>query len=880
LELPSGTITLVFTDIESSSELSERYRDDFEPLRAVHFQLLREVMQRWNGMEVSTAGDALFLVFLSAADAVQWAVEAQRSLAHYDWPELSSPDVSGGQPLRVEVRVRIGMHTGEPFLSVDTGHPDYFGPVVNRAARVSSAAYGGQILVSNATYELAKSSLSAEITFQDHGLHRLKGVGEDRLWQIQAPDLIQDFPPLKTLDPERHNLPTPPTPYMGREHEIEEWLEKLGQPTTRVLTLTGFGGLGKTRSALQLAELSLDSYQDGVWWVEEEEAHTGEEMVQRIAYGLRLPLQSQIPVKEQVAGFLRGRNLLLVLDNTEQVRDEEAGRIVKELLTPAPKLKFLVTSRRALQIQAERVVEINPLPLAEAVPLFVARVQDRQSDFELTADNTDDVTELCRRLDGVPLALELAASRIAMMAPRQMLQRLNERFKLLQVRAPDLPERQRALRAAIDWSYELLSDENKSLFAQLSVFAGGFTLEDVEAVCEAFDVFEGVADLRRHSLLRSEVDAETQQTRFLMLNSLREYALEKLNEGGEGSATRLRHARYFLEFAQQRLAKERTADEMGALQELEVNADNLRAAMESAQQEGATELFAQLGLMRGRALFRRGFSEEAAKPVQAALDALQSLQTEQELLYAELLRERAGLYFDQQELSQADTVAKEARDCFIKADNQVGQARTENLLGMIATYSQQYADARTYFVQALQRLHSPAEDVEIGNLNNNFGELERSDPEGDLEDATRYHQEAMRLRRKQGDRRGLAETLNNLGALAYRQGDWSRAWDCYVEALGHEQALRNPFGIARLLYNLAEVAQERGETERTLRLAASSERLMEIVKSPYARDAAELLTNAAVTGGAEEQAEPLRRTARRLPLEALLPWALDDSTSL
>ncbi len=880
MELPTGILTLVFTDIQDSSEYSERYRAAFEPLRAAHFRLLRETLPHWNGQEVSTAGDALFLVFVNAAEAVQWAVEAQRRLAAYDWPVLSAPEGAGDPPAKVEVRVRIGMHTGEPFLSLDAARPDYFGPAVNRAARVSSAAHGGQILLSSATYALVQFDLPAEIAFHDCGLHRLKGVGEDQLWQLQAPDLLQEFPPLKTLDPERHNLPVPPTPYLGREHDIRAWLEKLRQPATRLLTLTGFGGLGKTRSALYLAELSLEDYKDGVWWVEAEEARTGDEMLQRIAGALHLPPQSQMPAREQVSRFLRERNLLLVLDNTEQVAD--AGRFVKELLTQAPKVKFMVTSRCALEIQAERVVEVCPLPLAEAIPLFVNRIRDRQPAFELSEENRDDVAELCRRLDGVPLALELAASRIAMMSPRQMLARLNERFKLLQTRAPDLPERQRALRATIDWSYDLLTDEDKQLFAQTSVFAGGFALEDAEAVCEAFDVLEGIAELRHHSLLQSETETGAQQTRFVMLNLLREYAQERLAMTGEGGAIRLRHARYFLEYARQRLAQMRTPTEANALRELKINADNLRAAMEGAQTENDLELFAELALMRGRALWRRGFSNDAIQPIEAAIEALQTGSLPTATLLPQLLWERAGLYLDHLETTPAKTLAKQALEAFVRANDRVGAARAKALLGSIARESREYAEARAYFASALDLLHSPQEDTEIGNIYNTFGVLERRDPQGNGEEAQKHLQAAMQIRRRQGDRRGLAETLNNLGVLAYEQQNWPQAWDNYAEALKHEQEIGNMQGIARTLFNLAEVAEERAETERALRLAAGAETLMERVKSPIARVATEKFNAIAASIDASitpslskvEDLNALRRAASDHTLETLIPWAM------
>ena len=874
MEFPTGLLTLVFTDIQDSSDLSERYRADFEPLRAEHFRILRDAAPRWNGLEVSAAGDALFLVFANASDAVQWAIEVQVLLTDYDWPMLSSPRIAEGAPVRAEVRIRIGMHTGEPFLSLDATRPDYFGPTVNRAARVSSAAHGGQILLSNATYSLIQFDLPKEITFTDCGLHRLKGVGEDRLWQVHAPNLPVSFPPLKTLDPQRHNLPTLSTTFLGRDNDILNWLEKLREPATRLLTLTGFGGMGKTRSALQLAELSLDDYKDGVWWVEAEEARSGEEMIQRIAGSLRLPPQPDISFREQVGRHLRDHNLLLAIDNAEQIPD--AGRVISDLLSQSPKVKFLVTSRRALEIKAERVVELSPLPLSEAILLFVGRVKDRQTDFELTEDNAPDIAELCRRLDGVPLALELAASRIATMAPRQMLQRLNERFKLLQTRAPDFPERQRALRAAIDWSYDILADDEKSLFAQVSVFAGGFTLDDAEAVCEVFDVFEGVAELRRHSLLRSETEKETQQTRFVMLNSLREYAQERLAATGEASSASLRHARYFLKYAQQRLEHLRTPKEAEALRELKIIADNLRAGMEAACKEREIALFAHLGLMRGWAFNLQGLSHDAVEPLQSALDALLPIHEENLTLFAELLWQRAWSSLDQRDTEGADALAKKALELFKLSGDRVGQGRAINLLGNIAGICKRYSEARTLFGEGLKLLQSPQDDTEIGNIHTTWAAMEVMDPEGDLKEAQQLLQKALSVRRKRGDLRGLAETLNNMGIVAYRQEDWKQAWDYYVESLLHKQALGNTFGIASTLFNLAEAAYERGETMRSLRLLAASEFLMEIVKSPVASQVSDFLGTVIRSAGEERTLASLRQSASSKSVDALTAWAMND----
>ena len=875
MDLPSGTITLVFTDIQDSSEYSERYRAAYEPVRALHFNLLRDALARWNGHEVSTAGDALFVVFATASDAVQWAVDAQRTLASHEWPVLAPADPTKGEPTRVEVRIRIGMHTGEPFVTLNGGRADFFGPVVNRAARVSSAAYGGQVLISDTTRSLVASVAPAEISFRDCGRHRLKGVGEEQLWQVEAPGLEPDFPPLKTFSASTHNLPVPPTPYLGRENEIRLWLERLRDPATRLLTLTGFGGLGKTRTALHLAEVCLDEYPDGVWWIAAEEAHTGEELLQRIATSLRLPLHPDVHVRDQVYKVFRERSALIVLDNLEQVSN--GARAVKDLLVQAPKLKLIVTSRRALEIQDERVVELNPMAAGEAAQLFVNRVRDRQPAFELTDENRADVEELCCKLDGVPLALELAASRIAMLAPRQMLQRLNERFKLLQSRSPDLPDRQRALRGAIDWSYDLLSDDDKSLFIQASVFAGGFTVEDAEVVCDVFDVLEGVAELRIHSLLRSETDAESQSTRFTMFNSLREYAQEKLQEAGSCAVFRLRHVRYFAEYAAERLAKLRTAQEAAAMRDLDQNADNLRAGTEYATALAEIELFARLSLALGILSNARGFTTEALSHVQAALDRLRPERDAHLALFADLLDRQAWMWHAHG-VDTAESTAREALQIWKQLGDRLGEAQTQRLIGYMLTDARDYAGARAAFAEALAAAAgSPAAATELANIYNVAGLLECTDPEGDPQAAAKYLQDALTRRRALRDARGLAETLNNLGVLSYNQRDWAAAAKYYSEGVEYERSMDHWFGVARSLYNLAEAVLETGETERAIRLAAASERLMDVVKSPLVDAAGALLVAIAEANAA--RIDEARRNALAVSREALVSWALDGSAA-
>jgi predicted ATPase/class 3 adenylate cyclase len=858
--LPEGTVTFLFTDIEDSTRLLQRLGERYVDLLAEHHHLLRAAFHGAGGYEMDAHGEEEAVVFVRASDAVAAAVAAQRSLAAHSWP--------GG----VVVRVRIGMHTGEAALTVS----GYVGLDVHRAARIGAVGHGGQVVVSDATRLLALAELPPEITFRDLGVHRLRSIGEERLWQVCHPDLPTDFPPLRTLDLGRHSLPVPATPFVGREAEMSAWYERLRRPETRLLTLTGFGGVGKTRAALQLAELCLETFPDGVWWVELEEARTGEAMIHRIAQRLGLRLQPQLPEREQLASWLRERQMLLVLDNTEQIPD--AAEAVQELLSSAPRIRCLATTRRALGLPVEQVVEVPPLPPSEAERLFAERARARKADFALTAENAADVRELCRRLEGMPLAIELAASRIVGMSPREIAHRLDERFRLLQTRAPGLPSRQRALRGAIDWSYDLLTAEDQNLFAQLAAFAGGFTLADAEAVCEAFDVIEGLMELRRHSLLSDETGPETQETRFLMLESVREYAMEKLQAKEDGGqSVRKRHAEHFLRFAREQIRHLRTPGEVMALNRFEAGLENVRSAMDGSQQSGQPGLCAEIALRLGIYLQRRGFQREALHRIQVGMEVAGQAGAGAAPLYSQLLRECAGLHIDRFEWTAARQRAGEALELFEQSRDEVGQADAHNLMGLAAHGEQGFGEARRCFARALALFERQGDRVGIARAHNNLGRVEYEDAHGRREQAAHHWQQTLQLHRESGDLRGIAEALNNLGVLAQEEGDRDRAWRHYQESLQFEQELRNASGVARALSNLGEVAELNGDVARACRLFAAAETLFDEVGSPYREYTGGLLQQAtSQLQYMDAEVEELRRGFRNQSLDERVSMALTE----
>ncbi len=701
-------VTLVFTDLVNSTALKDqlpgaditaRNRLYFDSILTPHRQRVEANLRSCGGRVVKTEGDAYFAVFASAAAATQWAIEVQ--LSH-----LNHPIATPLGPLQV----KIGMHTGNPLPDGD----DFIGQEVDYAARVSALAGGGQIMLSGTSASLVRDAGIASLKLHPHGERELKGIGSVAVYEALYGG--REAQPLKAAALREGYVPAPATPFIGREAQIAAWCDVLRADSTRLLTLIGFGGMGKTRSALQLATLCLETFSAdfpaGVWWVELEEARTGDAMISRIAAALNFQLQPQPSAREQLWSFLRERQALLVLDNLEQIPD--AATIVNDMLKAAPRLKVAATSRRALNLQIERQIEVPPLPIDEAVLLFGQRAQSRRTAFAPGADAAKtaganagaeaqieaDIRELCRRLEGVPLAIELAASRSAAMTPREMTGRLNERFRLLQSRAPDLPPRQRALRGAIDWSHELLSEEDQSLFAQLAVFAGGFTLNEAEAVCDAFDVFEGVQELWSQSLLRAATGLD-QTTRYLMLESLRDYAGEKLGAVSEvEAAVRRRHLDYFLDFARERIARLRTSDEAAALREMEAGTDNVRAAMDWAWQQQEYLLCVRLALALGTWLQRRGLQQEAIARFTTGLEAVNRLPGERRSLAAELLRERAGVHLDMHEWEAARAAANESLAVFERIGDARGVAQGRNLLALVALGEKDFSGARALYVAA------------------------------------------------------------------------------------------------------------------------------------------------------------------------------------
>ena len=584
--LPTGTVTFLFTDIEASTQLMQKLGDAYVQAQIDHHTILRQTFQSKQGRELRTEGDSFFCVFESAIDACGAAAQAQRGFHE------------SGSPLKI----RVGLHTGEAPVVGD----EYIGLDVHRAARVAASAHGGQVIISETTHALVQHGLPADLHVRDLGVYRLKDLARpERLFQLVIDGVPDKFPAPRTLDAKPNNLPTQLTSFVGREEQIAEIRQLLAR--TRLVTLTGPGGTGKTRLALQVAAETLTDYRDGCFFVDLAPITDPALVPAVIAGALGVPEAPGMPITEGLQAHLRERELLLVVDNFEQVAI--AAPVLEELLTAAPRVKALITSRVVLSLRGEHEYPVPPLQPPDldlktdpadltrfdAVRLFTERALAVQPRFRLTAQNARAVSEITARLDGLPLAIELAATRIKVLSPQELLPRLDRSLALLTSGARTLPERQRTLRGAIAWSYDLLTEPERRLFARLSVFSGGWSLAAAERVAQpeelSLNALDGLASLVDKSLIR--VDEQDDQSRFSMLETIREFGQEQLLASGESESVRRRHGEYFLELAVEAEAHLTGVDQSQWLDTLEVELGNLRAALRWAVDAGMAQLAQQ-----------------------------------------------------------------------------------------------------------------------------------------------------------------------------------------------------------------------------------------------------------------------------------------------
>jgi len=570
-------VTFLFTDLEGSTRLWEDHPDEMQEALARHDAILRDAVEAHDGHVVKTTGDGVHAAFAVASDAIDAAVSAQLALQREEWAATG--------PLRV----RMGVHTG----AAEVRGGDYYGTALNRAARLMSVAHGGQIVVSLTTRDLLRDS---PIDLVDLGEHRLRDLGEpEHVHQVAHTDLPADFPPLRSVENFATNLPLQTTSFVGRDDDMADVMDALEH--ARVVTLTGVGGVGKTRLAIQVAAELLPRYRDGAWLVELGPLNTPDGLPDVFATTLNVLPRQGMSIPDGVVDALRAKELLLVIDNCEHVITA-AAQMVDRIARACPQVRIVATSREGLGLRGERQMTVRSLDLAgDSMELFVDRAEEAGRKLELDDATTAAVAQICSRLDGIPLALELAAARTRMMTPSEIAARLDERFRLLTGGSRTAVERHQTLRQTVDWSYDLLESQERTMLDRMAVFAGGFTLEAAEAVLsgdgvDTLDVFDGVAQLVDKSLVVAE--PMHGETRYRLLETIRQYALERLDGASATDTVRRRHAQWYVTFVEREAPFVLGPDELERRDRLEGEIDNLRAALTWALERDETDLAMRL----------------------------------------------------------------------------------------------------------------------------------------------------------------------------------------------------------------------------------------------------------------------------------------------
>ena len=823
--LPTGTVTFLFTDIEGSTALLQRLGDRrYAEALEEHRRLLLTAFGEAHGQEIARYGDAFLVAFSRATDAVRAAVAAQRSLMTHAWPDGAS------------LRVRMGLHTGEPVSEAG----DYAGLAVHRASRICSVGHGGQILVSRTVADLAISDLPPGVSLRELGTHRLKDLQDpEHLFQVMPPDLPADFPPLKSLDARPNNLPIQLTSFIGREKEMAEVKRLLG--SSRLVTLTGSGGAGKTRLALQVAADVVDDYRDRVWLAELAPITDPALVPKTVASALSVPEQPGRAVADTLVDALRPKAMLLVLDNCEHLVAACAD-LTAALLRACPNLKMLATSREALGVTGETIWRVPSLSVPdpqclppldqfvryEAVRLFIDRAVASEPRFTVTRGNFPTVAQVCHRLDGIPLAIELAAARVKVLSIEQIGARLDDRFRLLTGGSMTVLPRHQTLGAAIDWSYNLLSETERWLLRRLSVFAGGWTLEAAEAVC-AGEVVESASILDTLTSLvdKSLVLADTQQgeARYRLLETVRQYARDRLFEAGEAADARTRHRDWYLALAER--AEPELLELLGPKQELwlerfETELDNFRAALEwSLTEENRTEVGLRLStaiwqFWRTRAYFSEGsiwleraLARDGGAPLSVRAPALGAA---------------ASLACSQGHYDRAMALAEESLVLFRQLGNKSGTARALMTLGNAAASLGDLGKAEGFIAECLVHAQRAGDKTEIARALNQSGEVARS--RGDYDAARSSYEASLTIRREVRNGRGIAAVLHNLAAVELVQGNLQRGEALLRESLDISRQLKFGAGIAIGLIGFAGVANAKGQQDRAARLLGATDVLL------------------------------------------------------
>ncbi len=916
--LSGGTVTFLFTDIEGSTKLLQRLGDDYASALADQRLILREAFEKYHGREIDTQGDSFFVTFNRSLEAVQAVIEAQRCLASHNWPQGAT------------VRVRMALHTGEPKI----GPTGYVGLDIHRAARICSAGHGGQVLLSGSTRALVEQSLPEGASLRDLGEHRLKDLrAPEHLYQLIIAGLPADFPALNSLNAFPNNLPVQLTSFIGRVKEIEQVNRLLAHE--RLVTLVGAGGSGKTRLALQAVTGMVETFKDGAWFVDLAPLENPDFLVQTILAVLGLREDTGQSSIEIAVKYLRQRSSLLMLDNCEHLV-EACALLAENLLRQCPSLKILATSREPLGIAGESLLLVPTLslpdiqlisntpgdPLAliqlyEAVQLFVDRALQVQPDFRLQASNSLTVAQICQQVDGIPLAIELAVSRLRMMSVDQILTHLDDRFRLLTIGRRTALPRQQTLQALVDWSYDLLNAGERALFQRLSIFVGGWTLEAAEQVCSGGYIESAeILDLLTRLVDKSLVAAEPlKTTRYRMLETIRQYALQKLQASAEDDQLHLRHLEYFAQFAA-RSGKGLLGEDTNTwLACLDQDRDNICAALgwstehRSAGGDPALQIAGDLWMwwhahgrlnegrywivralesghrrdsLRAKALVSLGIMTwqlgeypKSIRHVNESISILHELDSPDLLGLANATHILGHVLLDQKSYSPALSAFKESLEFYRQLNDFYYIGTLTSDLGMVAYHTGDYVQARRYQEESLAIFQKYGNPEVISQTLHRLAELARL--EGNYQRAGELYETCLKTYRDIGMQLEIASNLHKLGYIAQHHGEFQKALEFFTESLNLQRKSGNRQGMAECLAGLAGLAAVTEQTERSLLLFAAAQALLDATGAPLApADLAEWERDFAIAQGRLDEAHRARLWAegQAMGLEQAMKYAL------
>ncbi len=870
--LPSGTVTFLFTDLEGSTKLWEQYPGAMKHALARHDEILRNAIEAHGGYVIKNTGDGFHAVFDTGVGGVAAALAAQQAVCSSPWEEVKPHSL----------RVRMALHTGE----AQERSGDYYGPALNRAARLMSVANGGQTLISTTTADLVRDQLPEGASIKDLGEHRLRDlVRSEHVFQLTHPALPSEFPPIRSIDAFPNNLPLQLTSFVGREHELEDAKQRLY--STHLLTLIGPGGTGKTRLALQLAAEVLPSFADGVWLAELAPLTDPALVVQSVGSLFHLREQLGMPLDELLVDYLREKDVLLVLDNCEHLI-ETCAQLADQLLRACAHLKVIASSREALGIAGEAVYRVPPLSLpdpqhvmrqdlrqCESAQLFIERASAANPRFVLTDQNCAAVAQICRRLDGIPLAIELAAARVTAFSPEQIASHLDDRFRLLTGGSRTALPRQQTLRALIDWSYELLSDDERTLLRKLSVFANGWTFEAAEAVCADLNVLDLLPQLVNKSLIA--VDNEAEEPRYRLLETVRQYARDKLLESGGAGPVRNAHFDYFLRLAEQAEPRLRSRGAGALVMKLDIEHDNLRSAMQWGLEERLDDVL-RMVTMLGYFWNRRGYEEEARNTIREALRRAD----QQGALEGEAGRNRRRLMGEAWQIfailaySQGDNIrAVEASEHAALIAREIDNPRLLALAlsfaasGAISMGDTERADR--FLPEAMAAAEVSGDPMAMGmplallatQAASTLGDFQRAEAanergrallrtsgdewgaamgllgvamiarfRGDFATARKQFLEIEPIFRDLGDQHRINMVKSELAHMDRLEGRWEEAEQQYRQTLPEWQRLGHRAAVAHQLECFARIARHKGQHDEAARLYGAAESLRERIGIP------------------------------------------------